>query len=181
MDDQDDINLEGGDAGAVEGAKRPGSGGGLIPQLLKWIAIVLGALIFIVTVVVVTVNIMGSTGKSQTVIPVSEEYQGVRDVLSYYQALGSIQTRTNDTIPASVLVDIALGYTFEDKITPTELSARMVELKDFLRSFFHNKTASELRNEDKIKIEIRNYINDNILSKTKIKDVRFTKYEIVEP
>lgn len=180
MDDQDDINLEGGDAGALEGAKRPGGGGGLIPQLLKWVAIVLGALIFIVTIVVVTVNIMGGTGKTQTSIPVSEEYQGVRDVLSYYQAIGSIQTRTNENNPASVLVDIALGYTFDDKNTPTELSARIVELKDFLRSFFHSKTASELRNEDKIKIEIRNYINDNILSKSKIKDVRFTKYEIVE-
>ncbi|OQB04620.1 MAG: flagellar basal body-associated protein FliL [Spirochaetes bacterium ADurb.Bin215] len=38
----------------------------------------------------------------------------------------------------------------------------------------------ELKNEDKIKIEIRNQINDNILSKSRIKDVRFTKYEIVE-
>ncbi len=179
MDDQDDINLEGGDAGSAEGGKR-GGGPGLIPQLLKWVAIVLGALIFIVTIVVVTVNIMGGTGKTQTAIPVSEEYQGVREVLSYYQAIGAIQTRTIDQNPASVVVDIALGYTFDDKATPTELSARIVELKDFLRSFFHGKTAAELRNEDKIKIEIRNYINDNILSKSKIKDVRFTRYEIVE-
>ncbi|HOT63377.1 MAG TPA: flagellar basal body-associated FliL family protein, partial [Treponemataceae bacterium] len=64
--------------------------------------------------------------------------------------------------------------------TPTELSARLVELKDFLRTFFTRKTAAELKNEDKIKIEIRNAINDNILSKSKIKDVRFTQYDIVE-
>ena len=177
MSDQDDINLEGGDAGAGEGKK---SGGGMLPQLLKWVAIVLGALIFIITVVVVTVNIMGSSGKNQTSIPVSEEYTGLREVLQWYQAVGTIQTRTTDSITASVVMDVAFGYTFDDKVTPAELSSRLVEIKDFLRSFIQRKTAAELKNEEKIKIEIRNYINDNILSKSKIKDVRFTKYEIVE-
>ncbi len=178
MDDQDDINLEGGDAGAGDGGGKKGSS--MLPQLLKWVAIVLGALIFIITVVVVTVNIMGGSGKNQTAVPLSEEYTGSRDVFQWYQAVGVIKTKTSDSIPASVIVDIALGYPLEDKSTPAELSSRLVELKDFLRSFFKLKTAAELRNEDKIKIEIRNAINDNILSKSKIRDVRFTQYEIVE-
>ena len=179
MDDQDDINLEGGDAGAGDTGGKKGSS--MLPQLLKWVAIVLGALVFIVTVVVVTVSIMGGAGNNQTAIPVSEEYVGSREVLTWFQsAIGTIQTRTSDAIPASVVVDIALGYDLEDKITPSELTGRIVELKDYLRSFFQRKTAAELRNEEKIKIEIRNAINDNILSKSKIKDVRFTKYEIIE-
>jgi len=179
MDDQDDINLEGGESASGEGASKKGSG--MLPQLLKWVAIVLGSLIFIVTVVVVTVQIMGGAGKNQTAIPVSEEYTGSREALQWYKdAIGTIQTRTADEIPASVVVDIAIGYGLDDKIAPAELSSRIVELKDFLRSFFQRKTAEDLRNEDKIKIEIRNAINDNILTKSKIKDVRFTKYEIVE-
>lgn len=178
MSDQDDINLEGGETASGESGKKKGSA--LIPQLLKWVAIVLGALIFIVTVVVITVSIMGGTGANQTAIPVSEEYTGVREVLQWYTAIGTIQTRTMDNIPASVVADLALGYTMDDKTTPSELTSRLVELKDYLRSFFQHKTAAELRNEDKIKIEIRNSINDNILSTSKIKDVRFTKYEIVE-
>jgi len=56
----------------------------------------------------------------------------------------------------------------------------LVELKDFLRSYFQNKTVAELRQEEKIKIEIRNEINDNILSKSKIKAVAFTQYDIIE-
>ena len=180
MDEQDDINLEGSEAGAGEGGSKKG-GSGLLPQLLKWVAVALGALVFIVTVVVVTVNIMGGSGKSQSPIPISEEYTGQREVLAWFsQALGTIQTRTADPVPASVVVDVALGYEENDKIAPTELSSRIVELKDYLRSFFQYKTAEELRNEEKIKIEIRNAINDNILTKSKIKDVRFTKYEIVE-
>lgn len=178
MSDQDDINLEGGDAASGDSGGKKGSS--LIPQLLKWVAIVLGALIFIVTIVVITVNIMGGSGDNKSAIPVSEEYTGTKEVLQWFTAIGTIQTRTQDAIPASVVCDIVLGYTMDDKITPTELTSRLVELKDYLRSFFQHKTAAELRNEDKIKIEIRNSINDNILSKSKIKDVRFTKYEIVE-
>jgi len=177
MDEQDDINLENGENPVAEGGKK---GVGILPQLLKWAAIVLGALIFIITVVVITVNIMGGKGETQTAIPISEEYTGLREVLQWYQAVGSIRTKTADSMPASVVVDVALGYAFDDKATPTELSARLVELKDFLRTFFTRKTAAELKNEDKIKIEIRNAINDNILSKSKIKDVRFTQYDIVE-
>lgn len=178
MADDDDLNLEGGEAGTGETGGKKGSG--MLPMLLKWVAIVLGALIFIVTIVVVTVNIMGGAGKSQTTIPISEEYTGLREVLQWYQAVGTIQTRTSDSIPASVVVEIALGYSTDDKTISAELSARIVELKDFLRSYFRRKTAAELRNEEKIKIELRNSINDNILSRSKIKDVRFTKYEIVE-
>ncbi len=179
MDEQDDINLEGGDAGTGDGGGK--KGGGMLPQLLKWVAIVLGALIFIITVVVVTVNIMGGSGKNQTAVPLSEEYKGTRDVYQWYQAVGVIKTKTADSpMPASVIIDIALGYPLEDKATPAELSSRLVELKDYLRSFFRKRTAAELKNEEEIKISIRNEINDNILSKTKIREVRFTQYEIIE-
>ncbi len=178
MDDQDEINLEGSDAASGDTSGKKGSG--MLPQLLKWIGIVLGALIFIITVVVITVNIMGGSGKNQTSIPTSEEYTGLREVLQWWQAVGVLKTKTADAIPANVVVEMAFGYPDQDKATPAELSSRMVELKDFLRSFFNKKTAAELKNEDKIKIEIRNSINDNILSKTKIRDVRFTQYEIVE-
>jgi flagellar FliL protein len=178
MDEQDDINLEGGDTGQSESSGKKGSG--LLPQLLKWVAIVLGALVFIVTIVVVTVNIMGGNTKTQTAIPISEEYVGKREVYFWWEALGTIQTRSSDSIPASIMVNLAFGYPVDDKVTPAELSSRKVELLDRIRSFFKNKTSAELANEEMIKIEIRNLINDNILTKSKIRDVRFTKYEIVE-
>ena len=78
------------------------------------------------------------------------------------------------------MVDIALGYTAGDKEAPSELSSRSIELRDFLRSFFHGKTAAELQNENRIKVEIRNFINDNVLTRTRVRDVRFTRYDIIE-
>lgn len=176
MDDQDDINLEGGDVASGDGGGKKGPG--ILPQLLKWVAIVVAALIFIVTIVVITYSVLEGSGDKQTVIHTSEEYRGLREVLQWYDAVGVIRTRTMDDIPTSVIVDARLGYNFDDKATPAELSSRLVELKDYLRRYFTHKTAEELRNEERIKLEIRDGINDNILSRSRIKDVRFVQYEI---
>ena len=174
MDDNDDMQDD------SSSSMKPKRGGGLIPMLIKWVAIVLAALIFIVTVVVITMNIREKKGRSHSEYPVSEEYRDSRDVLQWYQAIGVLRIQTAERIPATLIVDVALGYTNNDKSTPQELSARKVEIIDFLRSYFRNKTVAELRQEEKIKIEIRNEVNDNIVTKNKIKDVRFTQYDIVE-
>jgi len=172
----DDSGMD--DGLGMDGAKPKKAG--LVSTLLKYIAIVLAALIFIVTVVVITVNLMAKRGQSHSDYPIAEEYRDSREVLQYYSAIGQIKALTSDLIPATVIVNIELGYPTNDKATPQELTARLVELKDFLRAYFHKKTIAELRQEEKIKIEIRNEINDNILSKTKIKGVAFTQYDIIE-
>ena len=178
MSDQNDIDMDAGDAGVGESSSKKGPG--FLVTILKWVAIALGALIFIVTIVVITVNVMGLTGRSQTAVPVSEDYVPLQEPLEWYQSIGNIQTRSSDVPPASIMVDIALGYTAGDKEAPSELSSRSIELRDFLRSFFHGKTAAELQNENRIKVEIRNFINDNVLTRTRVRDVRFTRYDIIE-
>ena len=178
MSDQDDINLEGGDVGTTETGGRKISG--LIPQLLKWVAIVLAALIFIVTVVVITVNIIGGSGKNMTTVPVSEEYTGVREILQWYrEPIGVIQTRTSDEIPPRLSRRLRLAI-LQTINHPGGTQCPYSQLKDSSAHISRARRPMELKNEDKIKIEIRNQINDNILSKSWIKDVRFTKYEIVE-
>ena len=113
--------------------------------------------------------------------PNPEDYRDSREVLQYYSEIGVIKTFTSDAVPATVIVNIELGYPQNDKTTPQELTTRLVELKDFLPFYFKNKTIAELKQEERIKIEIRNEINDNILSKSKIKSVVFTQYDIIEP
>ena len=112
---------------------------------------------------------------------IPEEFRGKREPLLYSQVIDAITVHTIDFVPASVTVQVAFGYASDDKSTPQNISARKIEITDFLRSYFQSKTVQELRQEKKIKIEIRNKMNDNILTKTKIKDVLFTKYEIIEP
>ena len=115
-------------------------------------------------------------------LPMTEEYTASKEILDWYTSLGLIQTRTMEANPASVRVDVVLGYKKEDKATSTEITQRTVELKDFLRRYFTQKTAEELRpqNEENLKIEIRNAINDSILSSSKIKDVRFMQMDVIQ-
>ena len=94
----------------------------------------------------------------------------------------AIRTKTSDDISASVVVDIALGYKKDDKATSTEITQRNIELKDFLRRYFTEKTIAELKpqNEQKLKIELRNAINDEILSTSKIRDISFLQLDVLE-
>ncbi len=173
--EDDEIQEQANDA--MQKGKR---GLGFLKVLIKWIIIALVALIVIVTVVIITMNIRDKKGRSYSEYPISEEYREQRDILEWFEAIKTIKVKTADRIPATVIVKIAFGYTTGDKNTPQELSARKVEMIDFLRYYFKQKTAAELKQEEKIKIEIKNEINDNVLTKNKIRDVRFTQYDIVE-
>ena len=97
----------------------------ILPIILKWIAIVLAAGIFVVAITLITVSIRDRRGKGYTDYPTSPEYRDTSEVLTYY-------TNIN-------------------------------ELSD---------------NAESVKIEIRNLINDNILTKGKIKRVMIDKYTL---
>jgi flagellar FliL protein len=178
--DEKDVKEEETEEGAkTEGKKAPL---GLVSGLLKWVAIVVGAVILIVTVVIVTMKIVGGNSAAQGAIPVSQVYVGRQEVLNWYQAIGSIRTRTSDAIPASVNVDTVFGYSTDDKVAPMELTQRQVEIKDMLRRYFTEKMKDELtpKNEDKLRIEIRNRMNDEILTTSKIRDVRFLTLDVMD-
>lgn len=178
MADNNDDDMMDGEATAA-----PAKGKGMVlPGLLKFVAIGLGAVILIVTIVVITVHIMGVSKAGTTAVPTTEEYTQTKEVLDWYQSLGSIRTKTSDATPASVVVDVVLGYKKDDKATSTEITQRTVELKDYLRRYFTQKSVDELKpsDEETLKIEIRNAINDSILSGSKIKDVRFMQLDVIQ-
>ena len=184
MADNDDINLDDGGEASSSSSEKKGGLGGLVSGLLKWIIIGLAAIIVIVVVVVITVKIASKNTSSITAIPSSEEYvSGQREIFDWYTSLGIIQTSTCDDPPATVRVDVALAYKKDDKATSTEITQRTVELKAFLRRYFSGKTAAELRNtnnEDALENEIKNGINDKILSSSRIRDVVFQQKDVIE-
>lgn len=179
----EDMNVDDSDIGMSSSSDKKKKGmGGLLPTLLKWIAIVIGAIILIVTVVIITMKVMGTNNTATVAVPVSPEYTSKRELLSWYNSIGSIKTKTCDEIPASVIVEVVLGYKIDDKTTATEITQRQIEIKDFLRRYFTGKTSEELRpnNEAKLQMEIRNTINDDILSTSRIKDVKFLTLDVLE-
>ena len=181
MADDDDLDI-GGDESSAESAISSGGIGGLIPVILKWVAIVIGAIVLIVTVVVITMNIMNKNSPSQTVIPTSADVRQSREVLDWYSSIGSIRTKTSDATPATVVVEVVLGYKKDDKQASTEITQRQVEIYDLIRRYFAQRTASELlpKNEETLQMEIRNSINDDVLTGSKIRDVKFKSLEVIE-
>ena len=183
MATDDDLGLDDNDDVTASVPQKKGGMGGLLPTLLKWIAIIVGAIILIVTVVVITMNIMNKNGSGATaVLPVSSEYSKKRENIAWYTSLGQIQAQTDDTPPATYIVDIALGYKEDDKNASSEITKRQIQIKEFLRRYFSAKSIKELgiEYEDKMKIEIRNGINDDILADSIILDVIFQNPQRIE-
>ena len=185
MSDNDDF-LEGGDAVESDGggAKKKGGGlGGILPNILKFVAIGLGAMVFIVTVCVITYNIMNKGGKTQTVITdPNGPYLGTRPSYGYYDSIGSMTLRTSDfPVSSTVTVDMIIGYDAEDQKASQELSSRRHDLRDFVRRFFSAKTAAELApaREEALKAEIRETLNTRFLDSRGARIILFNKLDVM--
>jgi flagellar FliL protein len=141
VDDQD-MNFAEGEAEAARPAKAKGAGPGLA-RILMFAGIGLGAVIFIVTVVVITLGIVNKQGKKAEAVPVSEAYQQSTPIYQYVGTIGEIRTRTTDKEPSSVVVKLNLGFEAADKESPNDVTQRLPQIRDFLRSYFSQKTAQD--------------------------------------
>jgi len=162
----------------VDKPKRGRGGAKAILGLLKWIAIGLGAVIFIVVIVVVTVSILNAQTKPLTAIPTSEDFQRATPIYATYTNIDQISTNTIDREPWSIIVKVNLAYDEADKTIQTELTARRYQLQDALRNFFSTKRIAQLMPEQEaiLKEELRETLN-RMLTKPAIKDVYFQDFK----
>ena len=182
MSDSNELDLDGAETSDLDSKAKKTSGlAALLPNLLKFVAIGLGALIFIVTVSVITFNILNKRGTAQTTIPSNSPYIGARPEYSFFSAIGVVRTQTRDPVPHAVVVDMILHYDMNDNAANTEMTSRLYELRDFVRSFFRGKTASELmpENEDRLKREMIEHLNNRIFSKAKVRLITFNQFDIM--
>lgn len=186
MAESDDLDLESDESpDAGSSPKKKGGGlGSLLPTILKFAAIGIGALVFIVTVSVITYNIMNKGGKSQTVIAdPSSPYLGKLPQFNYYDQIGSITVRTKDTAPGStVTVEMIIGYDLDNQVASMEFISRRFELRDFIRRYFTGKYAAELNpdREEELKKEIREQLNTRFLDQARARIILFNKLDVME-
>jgi len=179
-------DIEGGDAPEAGGGAKKKSGGlgNLLPTILKFVAIGLGALVFIVTVTIITVNIMNKGGKSQTVIAdPSSPYVGKRPEYNFYDSIGSLQVRTRDfPVSSNVTVEMIIGYDLGDQLAAAEFTSRRFELRDFVRRYFAGKYAAELapEREEELKAEIREVLNTRFLDTARARIILFNRLDVME-
>jgi len=184
MSDNDELDLDGGDSAGLESAnKKSSSFRDALPKILKFVAIGLAAAIFIVVVTYITVQFVNKNGKPQsgTVDPTSP-YIGKRPEYAMYTLIGTVSTRTKDSNSYSVQVDMVLAYDQNDNAAQTELTSRQYELRDFVRSYFTGKYASELapENEARLKQDIKEILNTRFLDKARVRLVLFNKFDVME-
>jgi flagellar FliL protein len=184
MSDSDELDLDGGEAAGLDNAPKKTSGlGALLPNILKFVAIGLGAVAIIVTVVVITINVLNSGGKSQTsTADPTSPYAGRRMELAPFTLIGPVTTKTRDVTNYSVTVEMVIEYDLNDSVTQTELTSRQYELRDFVRSYFSSKHAADLQpeGETRIKQEIKEILNTRILDTAKVRNILFTKLDVME-
>jgi len=172
-------DVAGGTAEEESGGKRS-----FIPQavlrILRWVALGLAAIIFIVTVVVITVSIMNRGPQAGAYPGPSQEYEGTLQILSWYD-VPEIRTRTSDENAYTVLVDPKIGYAKDDKKIQTELIARREQIIDMMRRYFAEKTAAELapQYEPEIKADLEQNIN-RIMEGKGIEDIVFLQFNVIE-
>ena len=164
------------------GQKGGGFFSGLLIEILKWAGIVIGAIIFIVTVVYVTMMIMDTGSASQTQVPQSQEYQTTPPMLEWYSQIGEVRGQTADQVRKTFIVEPWLGYDGENKQLQSELINRRILLKEEVALYFSDKTEDELvgqQNRERVKEEVRRLLNAN-LSTGQIETVAFNEYTVVD-
>jgi len=165
--------------------KRIGFIPGIVIQILKWAGVVLGAIIFIVTVVVITLRIMGPGTDPQTRVPRTEAYEARVPILEWHNVMGetaeSIRGSTADNPRRTFLVRPYIGYEPERQAVLTELIARNIQIREIINVYFSSRTADQLEgvdNRERVKRELRAEIN-RILSEGQIREIAFDEYQIV--
>jgi flagellar FliL protein len=183
MSDENEMFEEGEDSavgGEAQPSKKVGFLPGIVIQILKWAALGLGAIVFIVTVVYITMTFMGAGNQSINQQQVSADYVGKAPVYDWFPNITGIRARTADNPPGMVMVDISIGYEQGNKIVQTELVNRTPQIKDIVRQFFATRRAVDLApgKENDLKVELAEKIN-SIMSDGKVRQLIFDNLTII--
>jgi len=132
-------------------------------------------------VAVITYKILNSRGEAQTVLDPTSEYIGTRPQYSTFTLIGQLNTRTKDKTH-TVVVDMLIEYDLNNNAAQTELTGRVNQLRDFTRNYFASKHFDDLTpdNEDRLKQEIREILNNRYLDTAKVRGILFNKLDVME-
>jgi len=111
--------------------------------------------------------------------PPPPAFVGALPILTWFD-VGTVQVHTRDTPPHAVTVVMHLAHEPGDTITSGELHDRRIQLQAFAKRYFASRFAEELRpeNEARLRLDIRNILNDSYLDQARIRDVDFVRLDV---
>ena len=152
-----------------------------LPRILKWVAIILASVIFIVTVVFFTMKILnrGTTGMTQ---PAASEVMVAKTPTYDWFSIEEVRSRTADEPAATVIVQVKLGYETGSKEVQSELVKRENQIFDLIRQYFSRKTMEELTpyTETAVKQELREQINRLLTQGNAVQQIIFMEYNVYD-
>ena len=166
---------------AQPGQKRVGFLPGVVIQILKWVGMILGGVIFIVTVVVVTVNFLNRGSASQTRVPQSPQYEANVPILEWSEQVGELRGSTEDTQRTTYIIEPFLGYDGENSALVTELIDRKIQLVGVFNDYFGGRSVAELQGKDN-KILVEQQLLDTInrmLRSGRVQDIVWGSYQFL--
>ncbi len=173
----------GGEDQPQPGKKRIGFLPAVVIDILKWVAIIVGAVIFVVVVVVITVRSMNQGAQaSPTRIPLESPYdEGGAELLDWFSNIGDVRGTTQDEVRKTYIVSPYIGYEPESEATLQELIQREIQLKEVISMYFSSRTINQLQgvqNRQRVKRELREEINKIMIND--VREVAFDRYEFID-
>jgi len=106
-------------------------------------------------------------------VPSSENISQNRDVLSWSKEIAA-ENKTSD----GDKVSLSVVFAYNDKNTATEITAQNDTIAVYLKNLIAQKTTADFspKNEAALQAEIRDYINDNIIT-GRVREVRFMELD----
>ena len=111
----------------------------------------------------------------------TQSVSDTRPQYSIFTLIGQINTRTRDG-NHTLVVDMLIEYDLNDIEAQKEFTVRVNQLRDFTRNYFSSKNYTDLLpgNEDRLKQEIMEILNNRYLDTAKVRGIIFNKLEIME-
>jgi len=187
MSDDYDLDLENSSGTSAEediGKRKIGFLPAIIIKILKWTAIVLAGIVFIVSITFVTIKIMNPVSSTPDYYYDTKELRNTLPNLQWYDiGTNEIRARTADTDKRiMIIISVSVGFNARSKALHQELIDKTPKLRDEIRVFFGEKYEKDLtpRNEPKIKEELRRRINIMLSGSERVHDLIFTDFNLIE-
>lgn len=169
-DDQESID-------DVEVGKKVGILPAFVIKILQIVAFSIAGIVLVITIAVVTYNIMsrGTTGQTPQVI--SPELKDNKEKYTFFTAIPTIRGQTIDDPPKTFMADLTIAYEEGNKIIQSELTDRINQIRNLILKYLANKTADELgaRRLEFLETDLMHRINNIMIEK--IKAVLFTELQ----
>jgi flagellar FliL protein len=156
----------------VESGKKLGFLPAIVFQILKWVLLIVGGIILVVTISVITFNLLfkGKTPENQQVS--SQAYQDNKTIYEVFTNIDTIRGSTADQPSKAYLATVTLHYAKEKVTTQAELVARTQDIHNLIFIYLSNRTGEQL--SSKYFLEIQDALTE------RINDIMIDKIEAVK-